>query len=77
MKGVIIAGEPPSIESDNIGPRPLRRRRTKAMIPITENKATTTPAMLPAIAGVFDFECDDVFDFVVVTLTFMSSTGAL
>jgi hypothetical protein len=47
------------------------------MIPITASIATTTPAVPPAIAGVFDFVFDDVLVFVAVTLTFMLSTGAL
>ena len=47
------------------------------MIPVTASIATTPPAMPPAIADVFDFVLDEVFVFVVVTFTFMLSTGAL
>ena len=83
LKGVIIIWEISSVESDRpemgLGLPCLRRRRTKTTTPITESMAAATPPMTPpAIAGGFDFACDESDDFVVVVpLGFMLSTGAL
>ena len=80
LKGVAITWGVSSVESESIdlGLICLRRRRcTKITIPITKDMAAAPPMMPPAIAGPFDFWCDDDLDFVVGTLAFMLSIGTL
>ena len=53
----------------------VRRRCTKAAIPITAHTATALPTTAPTIAGAFFFLCGE-FDFA-SPLAFMLSTGTL
>jgi hypothetical protein len=53
----------------------VRRRCTKAVIPITAHTAKALPTTAPTIAGAFIFLCGD-FDFA-SPLAFMLSTGTL
>jgi hypothetical protein len=79
-KGVtFVSGPAPTklVEKDKmvVGLARLRRRCTKATIPITARMAPAPPMMPPTIAPMFRLPC--VVGFSTVPLAFIVSTGAL
>ena len=76
LKGVVITCTELGEVVVDLGVPCLHRRLTKMKIPITKSMTPTPPMTAPAIAGMFDFICDDVA-FVVAVVGMLSSTGAL
>ena len=77
LKGVTIACKPFFVELDKIDPSRLRRRCTKATIPITHMTPPPPPMIPPTIAGVLEFSCDDDLVFDTTPLAVMLNTGTL
>jgi len=83
LKGVIVAGEPASMnELENedrmeLRLRSPRRRRTKTTAPITATTAAAPPMTPTAIAATCDGAAVDAVIVVVVALASIAKTGAL